>query len=88
MPFDIANVIEFYNRALEDLPELSEVQGLKLPGTTIVLDRQGDKFAEVYEPANRRISVPLQSISPYALRAFIAAEDKCFTSIAASMNTG
>jgi penicillin-binding protein 1A len=78
LPFDIANVIEFYNRALEDLPELSEVQGLKLPGTTIVLDRQDDKFAEVFEPTHRRISVPLHSVSPHALRAFIAAEDKRF----------
>jgi penicillin-binding protein 1A len=78
LPFDIGNVIEFYNRALEDLPQLSEVQGLKLPGTTIVLDRQGEKFAEVYEPANRRISVPLNSVSPHVLRAFIAAEDKRF----------
>ena len=55
LPVDLAAVIEFYNRALEELPDHTRLAHLKLPATTTVLDRNGRTFAEVYEPANRRV---------------------------------
>jgi penicillin-binding protein 1A len=78
LPVDLAAVIEFYNRALVELPDHTRLRDLKLPATTIVLDRHGEKFAEVYEPANRRIPVRLTAIAPIIPEAFIASEDKRF----------
>ena len=78
LPVDLAAVIEFYNRALEELPDHTRLRDLKLPATTMVLDRNGEKFAEVYEPANRRIPVRITAIAPVLPEAFIASEDKRF----------
>ena len=78
LPVDLAAVIEFYNRALAELPDHTRLRDLKLPATTIVLDRNGEKFAEVYEPANRRLPVRLTAIAPVLPEAFIASEDKRF----------
>ncbi|MBX9824465.1 MAG: transglycosylase domain-containing protein [Xanthobacteraceae bacterium] len=78
LPVDLAAVIEFYNRALTELPDHTRLRDLKLPATTMVLDRNGEKFAEVYEPANRRIPVRLTAVAPILPEAFIASEDKRF----------
>ena len=43
-----------------------------------MLDRNGQTFAEVYEPANRRVPVKLSAVSPLLQGAFIATEDKRF----------
>src|SRR6185436_17650729 len=50
LPFDVGQVIEFHNQALVDLPDHTRLRELKLPGTTTILDRNGEKFAEVFEP--------------------------------------
>ena len=71
-------MIEFHNRALADLPDHTRLLDLKLPATTTVLDRNGRTFAEVYEPANRRVPVGLSAVSPLLQGAFIATEDKRF----------
>ena len=78
LPVDLSAVIEFHNRALADLPDHTRLLDLKLPATTTVLDRNGRTFAEVYEPANRRVPVGLSAISPLLQGAFIATEDKRF----------
>ena len=78
LPVDLAAVIEFYNRALTELPDHTRLAHLKLPATTSVLDRNGRTFAEVYEPANRRVPVKLSAISPLLQGAFITAEDRRF----------
>jgi 1A family penicillin-binding protein len=78
LPVDLAEVIELYNRALAELPDHTRLRDLKLPATTIVLDRNGEKFAEVYEPANRRLPVRITAIAPVLPEAFIASEDKRF----------
>ena len=75
---DIGEVIEFYNRAAADLPDHARLKGLKLPGMTTVLDGAGRKFAELFEPDNRRQWVPISAIPETVQRAFIAAEDKRF----------
>ena len=61
-----------------ELPDHTRLLDLKLPATTTVLDRNGRTFAEVYEPANRRVPVKLSAISPLLQGAFIAAEDQRF----------
>ena len=78
MPVDLAAVIEFYNRVLAELPDHTPLTYLKLPAATTVLDRNGRVFAEVYEPANRRVPVKLSAVSPLLQGAFIAAEDQRF----------
>jgi penicillin-binding protein 1A len=78
LPVDLASVIEFHNQTLAELPDHTRLINLKLPATTTILDRLGRKFAEVYEPANRRVPVKLSAISPLLQGAFIATEDKRF----------
>ena len=77
-PVDLGEVIEFYNKAAADLPDHNRLKGLRLPGMSTVLDGKGERFAEVFEPGNRRIWVPLGDIPEFVQKAFVAAEDKRF----------
>ena len=77
-PVDIANVIEFYNRAVANLPDHTRLRGMRLPGASVLLDGRGQKFAEVFEQDQRRVWVPLADIPAHVRNAFIAAEDKRF----------
>ena len=77
-PVDIANVIEFYNRAVANLPDHTRLRGMRLPGASVLLDGRGQKFAEVFEQDQRRVWVPLAEIPAHVQKAFIAAEDKRF----------
>src|SRR5437870_4686847 len=77
-PVDIAEVIDFRNSAVADLPGDDRLKRLKLPGASIVLDGKGDSFAEVFESNQRRIVIPLEAIPEHVQKAFIAAEDKRF----------
>ncbi len=75
---DVDQLIEFYNRAVADLPDHNRLKDLRLPGMTTVLDGKGAKFAELFEPDNRRQWVPLSEIPESVQKAFVAAEDKRF----------
>src|SRR3954447_3228185 len=75
---DLGDVIEFYNKALTDLPDHTKLKGLKLPGASVVLDRKGERFAEVFEENQRRVWVVLSDIPEHVQKAFVAAEDKRF----------
>src|SRR3989442_6666422 len=55
---DLGDVIDFYNKATADLPDHTKLKGLKLPGASVVLDRKGERFAEVFEENQRRGGVP------------------------------
>src|SRR5262245_40256105 len=77
-PVDIGEVIEFYNRTLADLPDHTRLKGMRLPGVSVVLDLKGERFAEVHERDQRRVSVGLADIPKHVQQAFIAAEDKRF----------
>jgi hypothetical protein len=57
--FDMKPVIEFYNGVAANLPDHNRLKNLKLPGTSVVLDGKGDKFAELFESDHRRVWVPL-----------------------------
>ena len=77
-PVDLGEVIAFYNTAVADLPDHTRLKGMKLPGTSAILDSKGERFAEVFEPDHRRVSVPLAEIPTHVQKAFVAAEDKRF----------
>ena len=77
-PVDLGAVIDFYNKAVADLPDHTKLIGLKLPGTSVVLDGGGQPFAEVFEENQRRTWVPLADTPTHVQRAFIAAEDRHF----------
>jgi membrane carboxypeptidase/penicillin-binding protein len=75
---DVGQVITFFNGAATDLPDQTTLKGKKLPSMSTVLDGKGDKFANVFEPGNRRIWVPLADIPDFVQKAFVAAEDRRF----------
>src|ERR1700732_4368269 len=75
---DLGDVIDFYNKALTDLPDHNKLKGIKLPGASVVLDRKGERFAEVFEENQRRVWVVLADIPEHVQKAFVAAEDKRF----------
>jgi penicillin-binding protein 1A len=75
---DMGEVIDFYNNAVSDLPDPKVLKGKKLPSLTTVLDGSGRNFADVFQPGNRRIWVPLSDVPDYVQKAFIAAEDRRF----------
>src|SRR5262247_63095 len=75
---DLGDVIDFYNKATADLPDHTKLKGIKLPGASVVLDRKGERFAEVFEENQRRVWVPLTDIPEPVQKAFLAAEDKRF----------
>jgi membrane carboxypeptidase/penicillin-binding protein len=77
-PFDMAEVIAFYNRTMADLPDHTRLKGKKLPGTSVVLDAKGKEFAEIYDQDQRRVWVALDKIPLHVQQAFVAAEDKRF----------
>ena len=55
---DLGEVIDHYNKAVADLPDHNKLKGLKLPGASVVLDRKGERFAEVFEENQRRAMGP------------------------------
>src|SRR5215813_331572 len=75
---DLGQVIEFFNNAAADLPDPARLKGRKLPSMSVVLDGNGGSFANVFEPRNRRVWVPLAKIPDLVQKAFIAAEDRRF----------
>ena len=77
-PVDLAAVIDFYDKAAANLPDHTRLKGLRLASPSEVLDAKQAHFAELYEPGNRRIAVPLAQIPEFVQRAFISAEDQRF----------
>ena len=75
---DLGQVIEFFNNAAADLPDQTRLKGHKLPSMSVVLDGKGGNFANVFEPRNRRVWVPLATIPDLVQKAFVAAEDRRF----------
>ncbi|MEA1833747.1 transglycosylase domain-containing protein [Methylobacterium durans] len=79
-PFDAAEVIAFYNKAVTDLPSAEALRDAKLPGASVILDGAGKPYAEAFEPNGRRLTVRIASVPPLVRKAFVAAEDKRFES--------
>ncbi|MGY2049069.1 penicillin-binding protein 1A [Methylobacterium sp. JK268] len=77
-PFEARAVIEFYDKAVEGLPDAAALKTLKLPGVSTILDGRGNRFSETAEPNGRRVNVPITQVPAMVQKAFIAAEDKRF----------
>ena len=75
---DLSQVIDFFNTAATDLPDPTTLKGRKLPSLSVVLDGGGKDFADVFEPGNRRVWIPLADVPDQVQKAFIAAEDRRF----------
>ena len=75
---DLGQVIDFFNNAAADLPDQTALKGKKLPSMSVVLDGNGQEFADVFEPGNRRIWVSLGDVPDLVQKAFVAAEDRRF----------
>jgi penicillin-binding protein 1A len=76
--FDIGAVIEFYDKAVTDLPDYASLKDKKLAGSTTILDRKGQRFAEISSGDHPQIWIPLADIPARVRQAFVAAEDKRF----------
>jgi len=75
---DLGEVIDFYNKAADNLPDLSKLNGLRLPGVSVVLDGGGRHFAEMFQENQRSSWISLSKVPIHVRNAFIAAEDKRF----------
>lgn len=77
-PIKLDEVIQFYNAALKDLPDHTMLKGKQLPQASILLDRNGNKFTEVYSDEGRRRWIKISELPSHVRDAFVAAEDKRF----------
>ncbi|HTV35711.1 MAG TPA: transglycosylase domain-containing protein [Xanthobacteraceae bacterium] len=78
---DLGQVIDFFDEAATDLPQQAELDTLKnkkLPSMSTLYDGTGGKFADIYQPGNRRIWIALSNVPDFVQKAFIAAEDQRF----------
>jgi membrane carboxypeptidase/penicillin-binding protein len=77
-PVRLGEVIAYYNQSVANLPDHTTLKGTSLPGLSLILDGQGQRFTEVYEEDGRRIFTRLADIPDHVRKAFVAAEDKRF----------
>jgi penicillin-binding protein 1A len=75
---DLGAVIDFYDKAVADIPDPARLKNYRRSGASAVLDGKGEHFAELFEADQRRIWIPLSSIPEHVRKAFVAAEDKRF----------
>jgi penicillin-binding protein 1A len=75
---DLGQVINFFDDAAATLPDPTQLKDKKLPAMSEVRDSKGQNFADVFQPGNRRIWVPLADVPDFVQKAFIAAEDQRF----------
>ncbi len=59
-----------------DIPGLEQLSALELPQSTILLDRNGERYSSFAE--QRRTSVPLSRMSPWLIKGLLATEDPRF----------
>lgn len=75
---DMGEIINYYNKTLADLPDPATLKGKRLPESTLILDRDGNRFSEIYADNNRRKWISIKDIPDTVQKAFVAAEDKRF----------
>jgi penicillin-binding protein 1A len=75
---DVGDIIAFYNKATADLPDATRLKEQKLRGLNVIFDGKGKRFADDYQPGQRRLSVPLSDVPEVVQQAFVAVEDKRF----------
>lgn len=74
----VSDIVNYYNDATKDLPDPEKLKHLDLPESSVVTDRGGKRFTEVYQDDNRRKWVSLKDIPEVVQKAFVDAEDKHF----------
>jgi 1A family penicillin-binding protein len=77
---NLEEVINFYNTAMKDLPDVGHMKTFRLQESATVLDSKGERFSEIYSENNRRVFVPIAQLPEHVKKAFVAAEDKDFYS--------
>ncbi len=77
-------MIEYFNKAAVDLPDHTRLKSMPLPGMSTVLDGKGQRYADIFEPGNRRVWVPLTDIPDYVQKAFVPPKTSRSFSITAS----
>ena len=77
-PIKLNEVIAFFNNAMKDLPDYRKLKGMRLQEASTILDRNGNRFTEIYADNNRRHWVPINTLPEYVRQAFVAAEDQHF----------
>jgi penicillin-binding protein 1A len=75
---DLREVIDFYNKAADNLPDHNKLNGLRLPGASVVVDGNGRYFAEMFADNHRSTWIALNKVPVHVRNALIAAEDKRF----------
>jgi membrane carboxypeptidase/penicillin-binding protein len=76
--FDIGAVIDFYNNAVADLPDYASLKDRRLTGSTTILDRKEQRFAEISDGDHPQVWTALADIPLRVQQAFVAAEDRRF----------
>lgn len=73
----LAQVIDYYNLTLRDLPDVRTLIDLKLPEFSRVLEANGQPFTAVFRESHRQY-LTLDQIPVLVQNAFLAAEDQHF----------
>ena len=74
---DLGEVIDFYNKAAANLPDHNKLNGLRLPGVSVVLDASGRHFADMFQDNQRSSWIALNKVPVHVRNAFIAASSSC-----------
>src|SRR5260370_33742439 len=53
---DLGEAIDYYNTAASALPDHNKLNGLKLPGESIMLDLNGERFPELFQAHQRTVA--------------------------------
>ncbi len=72
----MAGVVGLFYWAARDLPAMDRIADFRPPQATVVLARDGSPLGSLFH--EKRFMVPLDLMSPYITKAFLAAEDDSF----------
>ncbi len=72
----VAGVVGLFYWAARDLPAMDRIADFRPPQATVVLARDGSPLGSLFH--EKRFMVPLDLMSPYITKAFLAAEDDSF----------
>ncbi|MCC6137995.1 MAG: transglycosylase domain-containing protein, partial [Bdellovibrionaceae bacterium] len=77
----VDEAIEFYNKAVMDLPsdqQLIDLKNKKLSQSSLMMDGSGEYFSDIYKSQGRRHVIDFSSIPEHVKKAFTSIEDHRF----------
>lgn len=77
----VEDAIEFYNKAVVDLPsdqELVDLKNKKLNQSSLMIDGTGEYFSDIYKSQGRRRVIDFSAIPEHVKKAFTSIEDHRF----------